>query len=72
LLNQFCEKENFYIFYSIYFRKLFKLSNFNENSKDLNNEINNNKQNNNNNNENDELNESMNEQNEILFKNLIS
>ena len=72
LLNQFCEKENFYIFYSFYFRKLFKLSNFNENSKDLNNEINNNKQNNNNNNENDELNESMNEQNEILFKNLIS
>ena len=73
LLNQFCEKENFYIFYSIYFRKLFKLGNFNENSEDLNNEINNNEQNNNNNNNNDdELNESMNEQNEILFKNLIS
>ena len=71
LLNQFCEKENFYIFYSIYFRTLFKLGNFNENSEDLNNEINNNEQNNNNNN-NDELNESMNEQNEILFKNLIS
>jgi hypothetical protein len=73
LLNQFCEKENFYIFYSIYFRTLFKLGNFNENSEDLNNEINNNEQNNNNNNNNDdELNESMNEQNEILFKNLIS
>ena len=72
LLNQFCEKENFYIFYSIYFRTLFKLGNFNENSEDLNNEINNNEQNNNNNNNDDELNESMNEQNEILFKNLIS
>ena len=72
LLNKFSEKENFYIFYSFYFRKIFKLSQINNNSNDLNEEINDDNNNKKNDDYNDELNDSMIDQNESLFNDLIS